>query len=166
MTRYSSVRLLLAALVAFAFELTMAERVSLLGGRPELLLTFACFAALFCAHPNQGIAVAWILGLAKDLGSALPLGMHAMLFGLIAWTLVQLRQLVFREHPLMQCAIVFASVLATDLVVATFVCIFTGGIPIGVLALRTVAGALFSAALAPVVMWLLLRWRSFLKPNG
>ncbi|MBI2899661.1 MAG: rod shape-determining protein MreD [Planctomycetes bacterium] len=162
--RYGSARLLLLALVAFAVETTFAERITFLGGRPEFLLTLGCFAALFSARPGQGFATAWLLGLAKDCGSALPLGLHAFLFLAIAWAIQLLRQAVFREHPLVQCGTVFFAALASSLVTGAFVCLFTGGVPFWTLAGKALAGALLSAAAAPVVMWGLLKWRSYLRP--
>ena len=110
--------------------------------------------------------MAWILGLGKDLGSALPLGFHALLFAGVAWGILRFRKLIFREHPLMQCGIVFGAVLAVNLLVAGFVCVFTGGVPFKIIAVKTLTGAVFSGVLAPVVMALLLRWRSFLRAHG
>lgn len=162
--KYSSPRLVFASIVAVAFELTVAERVSFLGGRPELLLTLACFAALFASRPGQGWAVAWILGLAKDCGSALPLGFHAFLFTALAWGLVHLQRYVFREHPLTQAAIVLGAALAIDLIAALFTCLVAGGIPFWILVFKAFAGAILSAVLAPVVFWGLRSWKAYLRP--
>ncbi|GEM_PF-2362251 len=164
MKRFLTTRLLFVAIVATAFEISIADRIALLGGRLEPLLILAVYAALFAARPSQGWATAWILGLAKDCGSALPLGFHALLFLALAWTLLLLRHVVFREHPLTQCAVVFGGVLAIDLVAALFVCVFVGGIPFWLLAGKALAGATMSAVLAPVLLWGLGRWKSFLRP--
>lgn len=166
MTRYSSFRLLLVGLVAIAVELTVAERVCFRGGRPELLLLLACFAALFASETRQGLVVAWVFGLAKDLGSAAPLGFHALLFLGVAWGILRLRKVVFREHPLLQFGIVFAGALGVEALAAAFVSVFVGGIPFWTWLVKALSASLLSAALAPLVMGALLRWRSFLRPHG
>jgi len=163
MIRYRSTRLLFLGWLGIAVELTLSDRISFLGGRPEPLFLLACFAALFAAQPNQGLLVAWIFGLLKDLGSASPLGLHALLFVAIAWGILQLRRVVFREHPLPQFAVVLVGALLLEFLTAAFVCVVNGGIPFLRVLLKALSGALFSAALAPVVMWLLLRWKVFLR---
>lgn len=166
MMRYGSARLLAVALVALAFELTVAEKLSFLGGRAEPLLVLACFGALFARDRQQGLWVAWILGLAKDLGSASPLGLHALLFLGIAWAILGLRRFVFREHPLMQLLIVSVAALVVNLPIAALVCISIGSVPLGLVLGKSLAGALLTGVLAPAVMGLLLRRRSFVRPNG
>lgn len=166
MTRYGSVRLLLLGLVALAFELTVAEKLSFLGGRAEPLLVLACFGALFARDRPQGLWVAWTLGLAKDLGGASPLGLHALLFLGIAWALLGLRRFVFREHPLMQLLIASVAALVVNLPVAAFACVSAGSIPLGLVLAKSFAGSLLTGVLAPAVMGILLRRRSFVRPNG
>lgn len=166
MTRFSSIRLLILAIPALAIELSLGERVSVWGGRPEPLLLLACFAAMFAKEAKQGLALAWVFGLLKDLGTTMPLGFHALVFAVLAYLLLTARQVLFREHPLMQSGIVFFAAMIVSVFAAIQVCLFAGGIPFGVLALKTIMGALLSALLAPVVMGALLRWRSFLRPHG
>lgn len=166
MTRFSSLRLLILAVPALAVELSLGQRVALFGGRPEPLLLLACFAALFAKDAKQGLALAWVFGLLKDLGTTMPLGFHALVFALVAYVLIALRQILFREHPLMQSGIVFFAAAIVSVLAAVQVCLFAGGIPFGVIAVKTLMGAVLSAALAPVVMGGLLRWRSFLRPHG
>lgn len=166
MSRYRTDRLLILGLVALVLELTVMERLTFHGGRPELLLLLACFAALFATRPRQAYWAAWILGLAKDLGSSSPLGFHALIFVGVAWILILLRKVVFREHPMVQFVIAFAATAAMNLLVATFVCLFRGGVPLGTILLGTMTGGALTAAIAPVVMWKLRHWRYWMRPHG
>ncbi len=166
MNRYSTERLLILGLVAFVLELTVMERLTFHGGRPELLLLLACFAALFSFRPRQAYWTAWLLGIIKDLGSSSPLGFHALVFVAIAWTLIMLRKVVFREHPMVQFIIAFVAAFLMNLLAAALVCIFQGSIPFGSIMTTTLIGGLLTAAIAPVVMWKLRYWRNWLRPHG
>lgn len=166
MTRYGSLRLLLIALAALSFELTVAEKLSFLGGRCEPLLVLACFGALFGRDRRQGLGVAWLIGLAKDLGSAAPLGLHALLFLGIAWAILGLRRFIFREHPLMLLLIASVAALGVNLLVAAVACVFVGSMPFGVVLAKSFAGSLLTGVSAPAVMGFLLRRRSFVRPHG
>ena len=166
MSRYRTERLLILGLVALVLELTFVGRLTFQGGRPELLLLLSCFAALFSFHPRQAYWTAWLLGLAKDIGSSSPLGFHALIFLGIAWILILLRKVVFREHPLVQVIIAFLAAFLMNLLVAGFVCIFRGGIPFVTILISTLMGGLLTAAIAPLLMWKLRYWRNWLRPYG
>lgn len=166
MSRYRTERLLILGLIALVLELTVLGRVTLYGGRPELLMLLACFAALFSFRPRQAYWAAWILGLIKDLGSSSPLGFHAILFVAVAWFLILIRKVVFREHPLVQFIIVFLATLLMNLWAASFVCIFQGGIPFQQILIHTIMGGLITASIAPVLMWKLRYWKSWMRPYG
>lgn len=166
MSRYRTERVLLLGLVALVLELTLVGRVTFHGGRPELLMLLACFAALFSFRPRQAYWTAWVLGLIKDIGSSSPLGFHAMIFVSIAWVLILLRKVVFREHPMVQFLVVFLATLVMNLFAAAFVCIFQGGIPFEQIVTQTLMGGLLTAAIAPIIMWKLRYWRSWMRPHG
>src|SRR5262249_17698242 len=80
MTRYTTRKLGLLAVAALAFEFTRSETCSVGGARAEALLSLACFAALFARDSGQGLLASWMIGIVKDVGSAGPLGLHALLF--------------------------------------------------------------------------------------
>ena len=145
MIKYSTGRLALLAAAALAFELTLLETWSVGGARAEVLLSLACFAALFARDSAQGLTASWILGLLKDLGSAGPLGLHALLFLGAGWVVLQIRQILFRESPLTQLGVTFAAACWVNLVAAIVVSISVGGIPVGVLIGKTLLSALLTA---------------------
>lgn len=147
MVKYSTGKMALLAAAALAFELTLLENWSVGGVRAELLLSLACFAALFARDSGQGLIASWLIGLLKDLGSAGPLGLHALLFLGAGWVVLQIRQILFRESPLTQVGVSFVAACWVNLAAAIVVSISVGGIPFGVMAGKTLLSALLTAAI-------------------
>lgn len=57
----------------------------------DLFLTYALVCALFARAPDAGLA-GWIVGLAQDLGSEGPVGIHAVSLGLAGVIVASLRE--------------------------------------------------------------------------
>jgi rod shape-determining protein MreD len=159
MNRYSTTKLTILAGVALTFEITVLETFSFRGARAEALLALACFAALFARDSRQGLAAAWIMGLVKDLGSAGPLGLHALLFLGAGWVVLQVRQVLYREAALTQLAVAFTATCWVNTASALFVSATSGGIPPAVIAGKTILAALLTAALTPVMLLMIRRWK-------
>jgi rod shape-determining protein MreD len=162
-SKYSSAKLLVLAAVALAFELTLLERWSLKGARPEALLSLACFAALFARDSSQGLLVSWLIGLMKDLGSAGPLGLHALLFLGAGWVVLQIRQVLYRESPMTQLAVTFIAACWVNIAAAIVVAVTVGGIPLGVLLGRTLLSALLTALMTVPLHFTLSMGRGMLR---
>ncbi len=163
MSKYSSAKLLVLAAVALAFELTLLERWALKGARPEAMLSLACFAALFARDSSQGLLVSWLIGLMKDLGSAGPLGLHALLFLGAGWVVLQLRQVLYRESPMTQLAVTFIAACWVNIAAAIVVAVTVGGIPLGVLLGRTLLSALLTALMTVPLHFTLSLGRGLLR---
>ncbi len=157
MNRYSTTKLAVLGIAALAFELTVLVVLSVRGARAEALLGRARFAALFARDSRQGLTGAWIAGLLKDLGSAGPLGLHALLFLGAGWVVLQVRQVLFREAALTQVAVAFVAACWVNAAAALFVSATAGGIPLGVVAGQTALAALLTAAFTPAMLFLLAR---------
>ena len=147
MVKYSTAKLLLLAAAALAYELTLLETWSVSGARAEALLSLACFAALFARDSRQGLLTSWIIGVLKDIGSAGPLGLHALLFLGAGWVVLQIRQILFRESPLTHLGVTFIAACWVNLAAAIVVSITVGGIPFGVIVGKTLLSALLTAGL-------------------
>ena len=147
MVKYSTTKLAMIAAAALAFELTLLENWSLKGARAEVLLSLACFAALFARDSGQGLLSSWLIGLLKDLGSAGPLGLHALLFLGAGWVVLQIRQILFRESPLTQLGVTFVAACWVNLAAAILVSMSVGGIPFGVIVGKTLLSALLTAGI-------------------
>ncbi|MBI3856543.1 MAG: rod shape-determining protein MreD [Planctomycetes bacterium] len=148
MVKYSTGKLAVLGAAALAFELTLLESWSLGGARAEALLPLACFAALFARDSAQGLVASWIIGLLKDVGSAGPLGLHALLFLGAGWVVLQIRQILYRESPLTQLGVTFIAACWVNLAAAIVVSISVGGIPFGVMIGKTLLSSLLTAAIA------------------
>lgn len=159
MTTYRTTKLAFWGAVLLAAELTLLDRWSLLGARPEALLALACFAALFARDSAQGLLAAWLMGLLKDCGSVGPFGFHALLFLGAGGVVLQLRQVLFRESPLTQVAVAFLATCWVQAIGALLVALSAGPIPIGVFVVRTLVSAALTAALTPFLLVLTrARW--------
>jgi rod shape-determining protein MreD len=152
MTRYVTGRLVAVAVVALVLELTALDALSWGGGRPELVLAMACFAALFARDAVQSAVACWTLGLMKDLGSAGHLGWHALVYLLVGAFLVRVRLVIFRDHVVTQLTVGAGAAAAVALATAVFVSLTQGVLPPGVWAGRIVATTLLTALAAPMVM--------------
>lgn len=148
MTKYSTGKLLLLGAVLLAVELTVLDAWAVKGARPEALLSLACFAALFARDSAQGLLASWLIGLMKDAGSAGPLGLYALLFLGAGSVVLQIRQVLFRESPLTQLAVGFIAACWVNLAAAIVVSLTVGGIPLGVIAGKTLLSALLTAVLS------------------
>jgi rod shape-determining protein MreD len=153
MTRYSLGKLLAWAIVALAAEVTVLETWSVKGARPEALLSIACFAALFAQDSDQGLWASWSIGLLKDAASSGPLGLHALLFAIAGWAVLQLRQVLFRDSPLTQLAIGFLAACFVNLAAATVVALSSGGVTLGVALGKTLLSGLLTAILTPILLF-------------
>jgi len=161
--KYSTAKLLVLGAVALAFELTLLERWSLKGARPEALLSLACFAALFARDSSQGLIASWMIGLLKDLGSAGPLGLHALLFLGAGWVVLQIRQVLYRESPLTQVGVTFIAACWVNLAAAVVVAVTVGGIPLGVLLGKTALSAVLTAGVTVPLHFTLSLGRGLLR---
>ncbi len=148
MNRYSTGKLLVLGAVALALELTLLDAWAVKGARPEALLSLACFAALFARDSAQGLTASWMIGLLKDVGSAGPLGLHALLFLGAGAVVLQIRQVLFRESPLTQLAVAFIAACWVNLAAAIVVSFTVGGIPFGVIVGKTLLSALFTGLMS------------------
>ena len=149
---YSTAKLVGWAAVLLAAELTLLERWSIKGARAEALLSLACFAALFAKEPRQALPACWIIGLLKDVASAGPLGLHALLFVGAGWVVLQVRTILFPESPLTQLAVAFIAACWVHAAAAGVAALTTGGIPLGVVVVKTALSALLTAVLTPVLL--------------
>lgn len=163
MIRYTLPRLILLGVVALAAEVTVLATQTLWGARLELLLLLACFAALYSRDRTQAVWACWTLGFLKDLASPTPLGLFALLFLAAGWAIARMRQVLFREHPLTQAGVAFACAAAVVLVDALAAAVSAGRLPWDFVLARAFSAALFAAAAAPVVIYVVTRPKWLLR---
>ncbi|MBI4564997.1 MAG: rod shape-determining protein MreD [Planctomycetes bacterium] len=161
---YVPLRVVGFAATALLMELLVLTDVGGEGVRPDLLLPFVCFAALFASDRAQALGTAWILGALRDTTSAGPLGLYALIYLALAWAMAEVRLLIFREHPLVQALLAGGSAGITALAAAAWSAAFAGGVPFLTVLLRTSIGAALTALAAPPVLFLLTRRRALVRP--
>ena len=159
MNRYSTTKVTLLACVLLALELTLLDLFSVKGARPEPLLTLACFAALFARDSRQGLMASWIIGLVKDLSSAGPWGLHALLFLATGAVVLQIRQVLYREFAVTQLVVSFVAAWWVNVAAAIFVSVTVGGIPFGVILGRSFLSATLTAVSTPVLLYFIRRMK-------
>jgi rod shape-determining protein MreD len=155
------------ATLAIICQTTIVHSVTVHQVWPDWMFVLAVHYALWGPWPDAALA-GWILGLVVGLQSSDRIGLHAFAYGLAAWVIIRTRHVVFRQHPLTQIVVTFIFALVVQLIVGIYrqwganADVISGGIwwP----ALFT---ALYTAAWAPLLHWLLLkagRWTG-LRPT-
>jgi len=154
--------------VAAAMQQTNLLGVPTLTGRPwpllEHLALLAVFYALFASETSAPVA-GFLCGLAADIVGPNTVGTCAVPLGLVAFSIVKVRQSIFREHAVSQVVLSFFAIGLYG--------VLSMGARIGLGApivgnsvaahLGTVLGnAVYSALLAPVCFWLLLKLKPIL----
>lgn len=120
---------------------------------PDCMFILAVHYALWGPWPDAAIA-AWILGMLLGTQTLDPLGLHAFCYGVAAWGIMKMRQVVFREHALTQ----FVTALFFTLLVQFMVGSFKWWRGSNDLTLTQMLWtALFTAVLTPFLHWPLLR---------
>ena len=133
--------------------------------RPDLLLLAALFFILWWDGGEALIAV-WILGFCRDLISAVPLGVSALVFSGVAMAVMAARRIIFRDNPLVQVALAFFFAFLVEWLVVQHGNLlgWLGGKDFSQLTRLAFYNAVYSALLAPYLLWLLLRVTWLHKP--
>lgn len=148
------------AIVTIVLQTTLVQYMAIQGIWPNWLFILAVHYALWGPWPEAAIA-AWLLGLAVDLQSLTSssrIGLYAFLFGGAAWAIIRLRSTLNRDHAVTHfLATLFFSLIIEILVEAyrhwgTNAPRWTAG-----LTWELIFTALYTAACAPYLHWLLIR---------
>ncbi len=154
---------IILAYISILLQTTVVERLEISHVRPDLVFIMAVFYALHAASPDAMIA-AWTLGFVTDLCGSGHLGVFAFSYGLMALLIVQLRDSMFRDHPLTS---LFVTLFCTWVVYLMAGLHFILSHPqaqrsIIEMLLHSTYTAMYSAALAPYLHWLFGRLRGLL----
>jgi rod shape-determining protein MreD len=106
-------------LIALVLQTTVVRETAIHGIFPDLLFVLAVHYALWGPWPDAAIG-AWILGLVFGTQTLDPLGLHAVLYGAAAWTIIRMRQVVFREYAITQFLVTLVFSLAIQLLVLLY----------------------------------------------
>jgi rod shape-determining protein MreD len=150
------------AYVALGIQIGLSGYDSVYRARPNLVLLAVIFVAVN-AQRDAAVIGCFLLGLMQDLLTQSPLGLTAFAYGLIALFVVSLQEVVYRDHFLTHVALGLAGGLIYAAVVYVHGLIYARAH-----ASRTwsrpslmplLAGAVYTAIMAPIVLYLLQRTR-------
>lgn len=100
----------LVLLLGVALQTSLFARLPVFGALPDLLLLATIGVALE-SEPEVGAAVGFVAGLLQDLAGVLPLGMSALAYTLVGYTVAAFGRYLPRG-PLAPIGVVFAGTLA------------------------------------------------------
>lgn len=143
------------AVVTLVLQTAVVPRLEIQSVRPDLVFILAVHYALWGPWPQAAIA-GWILGLLAGLQSADRIGVQAFCFGLAAWAIIKIRQVVFRDHAITQLLITFVFTVLVQMMIGLY---RRWGVPLveGGVLWPTILTGVYTAACAPYLHWLLIR---------
>ena len=134
-------------------------------GRPNLVLLAALFVAVH-AQRDAALLASFMLGLMQDLLTDSPLGLNAFAYGAIAAIVVNVQEVVYRDHVLTHVSLGLVVGLIYAAIVYVHGLIYHWAHAAGRSSswarpslLPLLVGAVYTAALAPVVLYVLQRFR-------
>lgn len=155
MHRISNLTIFLLIICAGLIQATALGYVSLLGVKPDLLLTIVVFFSLSCVR-NDAIKTAVAAGLIKDITSSSILGGHTISFLLVALLLNYHQRKFYKERSSTQFLVTFfcyffASLLALLLNIVSY----KGLIPDYPFLDIALKGAVYTGFISPLVFFTL-----------
>lgn len=141
------------AYLAVAIQSGLGGYAQIHGASPDLVLLAAVFLCLN-APADAALLGCFILGLVHDLLTLQPLGSYALAYGLFALLAVKAREELPRRSPLSHAILALVGGLITGAIL-----VLQGWIhPPGLSLLPAFISALYTAILAPVIVWILQRF--------
>jgi rod shape-determining protein MreD len=151
------------AYLAIGLQLGAGDLLTIAGAKPNLVLLAVIFIAINA--PREPALLGCVgIGLMQDLVNLQPLGLYAAAYGLVGMFVVSTQEIVYREHPLTHFSLGFVGCLLVAAVVLVHGLVRPPRVAPGAL----FGTAVYTAALAPLVLWGLQRIKrvfSFTPPR-
>jgi rod shape-determining protein MreD len=162
------------AYVSVALQVGAARAMEWHGGSPDFVLIAAVFIALNASR-DAALLGCFILGAMHDLAGQGPPGLYAFSYGLVGLMIMPLQRALRGDHSITH----FAATLLAASVTAAIILLHqlvrperadsASGEP-AVMVHQAISpilySALYTAVLAPLVLWLLNRWRGVFHFQG
>jgi len=151
---------IILAIVTLICQTTIVPAMAIYSVWPNWMFVLAVHYALWGPWPDVAIG-AWLLGLGVDLqtaGDTEHIGLYAFLFGGAAWAIIRVRKVFFSEHALTQILVTGAFALAIELLVEVYRQ-WGAGVSKATILWPACFTALYTAAWAPYLHWMLIRLR-------
>lgn len=151
------------AYVMTGLQIGLAGHLQFHGAAPNLILIAAVFIAVN-APRQPALLGCFGLGLIQDMVTLQPPGTYALGYALLALFVASAKEIGYRDHPVTHVVVTFLGGLLSGAVLLVGGWIRHEGTTVG----QVMLTALYSAVLAPLVLWLLQRLRgvfSFTQPR-
>jgi rod shape-determining protein MreD len=157
------------AYFSVAMQVGAARAVEWHNGRPDLVLIAAVFIALN-APRDSALLGCFILGAMHDLSGQGPPGLYAFSYGMVGLLILPIQRGLHRDHPVTHVLVTLFAGLVTWGIILVHQTIQPeraevmpggGGMAIHISSGAGLGTAVYSALLAPFVLWMLNRWRGF-----
>jgi rod shape-determining protein MreD len=140
------------AYVALGVQAGVGASAQVGQAQPNFGLLAAIFIALH-APREPALLGCFIMGLLQDVLTVHPLGLHALGYGMVGMVVMGARAVVYREHALTHVMLALAGGIILGLVIVVHGWLRGPAVPVGTVVLSIV----YTAAIAPLLMWLLRR---------
>jgi rod shape-determining protein MreD len=118
-----SVRDLTVLLVVLILQATMAQRISIAGVKPDLLVAFVVYFA-WMRGPVSGVAAGFTVGLLQDLDAPGPLGLNALAKTVVGFLVAKAGFRVHRSNVGVRFFFFLLAMLVHDVI---YFGVYTGG---------------------------------------
>ena len=145
---------LIFAYIVVAMQAGLSGEINIHGAGPNLGLIAVVFVAIN-APREQALLACVIIGGMQDLATQQAPGLFALSYGIVGLLVTAVQQVVYRNHPLTHALLTLTGGFVTAMVVYAHGRLVPPRVSISVL----LTMALYSAALAPLVIGLLNRLR-------
>ncbi len=157
------------AYLIIAVQMALAGYLRWGAASPNLVLPAAVFIAIN-ARREQALIGAFVLGFIQDLFTQHPLGLYAFSYGMVGLFVVGTQPAVYRDHPLTH----FFVTLLASVLVALVICFNNWAYPMlhshsaqfRQPLIAIFGSALYTAAVAPIVMGVLSRMKTLFGFRG
>lgn len=164
------------AYVALGLQIGLRDVLAYHGGAPNFVLLAVVFMGLNLPR-NPALLASFFLGLVQDWNSQHPAGLYALAYGMTALIVVGTQQVVYRQHPLAHFGLTLIGGAVVAMVLTLYALLHPAsparladnGAPLPALRdswLPPVISALYSALLAPGLLWLLNHMRPLAARSG
>ena len=138
------------AYLALGLQSGLGSYIAWEGVPPNLVLIAVIFVALN-APRESALLGSYVMGLMQDALAQQPLGTYALSYGLVTLLVQATQPVVYREHPLTHVSMTLAGAAVSSMVLFTQGMIWPPRQPV----MDLVICCLYTAALAPLILWLL-----------
>lgn len=140
------------------FQNTFLSHIAINGAMPDLYFLLAVFIALY--GPKEKVYVLnWLMGLIKDCLSETALGTWAMLFLLVTFLILHIRDLIVKENIAFQFGTVFAAIFVANILYGISIVYFYSPYGFWHAAFKSGIIAFYTALAAPFFYMLLYSLR-------